>query len=580
MPEFNKFSQITFVDTTSPAINAANLNELERVVKLADSELSLSYSKKFQEWLEYFYERNVKLLTLFENYATWNNAYPANASLSDEKTLNLMGNVALKITAITASAGWMSVYQVPTVVDLSVFNDGGSSSTSDLVLITFYVSNASAFQDLEIKLGDDTSNCYFYDMIGTFQTGWNCKYIQKSAFTVNGTPTGWNNIVYIRVAPYLLAGYSGAYIILQQISICRQDSVYAGYSNPFQIYKGSITGWENWLTFAYDVQLLYRDEQNFIKKIGTILIPPIASATARQMILASDVIQFKSKFELYCKYAGNTGSFAWWVDTSNFAKFYITSNVLYLTVYEAGTPTTVSVALTNNLLKNECIYIYFEKEDNTFIVILEKKGESLKSLTYETTISSTADGNVVTMQESTTSFSMLTDFVISNRPITKLAGQLLPTISYMQEDQLLVNNTLTNLLGLYVNLEPNKCYEIEICVSAGTAVTGVDVQIAWELTNAIGYTYRNVQGPIIGDPSNCTVRHTMYNVTTSVTYATSAAGSLTYINEKAIVFTQRNAGKVQIKGSQVNTDAAHPTTINFFSYIKATPIKFNAHTNI
>lgn len=580
MSEFGKFSEITFVDGTSPPINADNLNELERVVALTDSELARSDSVKFSEWSEYFFERNTNVLFYFTDYSSWTNHYPANGSLSDEQSNNLIGNDALKMEIINAVAGWMSISQTKSTVDLAKFFDGSASTTSDILVIYFYVSDSAAFDDLEFRFGDDFGNSYHLDVGSGFSTGWNAIYPQKSDFNVIGAPTGWNDITYLRIAPHSVAGNVGEYMYFQHLGIIRQDPVYSGYCNPFQKYMGAVTGWENLFAIANDTIIVYRDYQDMIEKIGFMKLDGQADNT--ELRIYDNILEFISKFEFYCKYAGESASINWYADSNNHAVLYISSDTFYLDVTEGGVLTQTSQALDNSLIKNERFYIYFEKQLDTFRGILIKDGESITILEYETSISADTDGYIFLGQNTSNSYSFLTDFEIGRKPIGKLPRELLPRLVRMQAEQTFTNNTITNVLGLVANLAPNSFYKVDLFVVAACNSATPDIKIAWELTNCQAYTYRCCQGP----PTNTTnvddtnIRSSEYGITTELSYGCESGGSETFIKETSIILSQYDAGKIQIKAAQNNTDAGNPTTIKSRSYMIITPLDAMAHTNL
>lgn len=579
MAEFGKFSEITFIDGTSPPINADNLNELERVIALTDQELSRSKSICFNELKDYFFERNTKEFLHFQNYTDWTNSYPSNGSLSDEEDDQLIGNHALKLEVIHADASWLSIEQTISSVDLTIFQDGSSSTDDDIIEFYFYVSDHTKFTNLEFRLGDDFSNSYLFQATGNFSTGWNSLFPTKSDFTTIGTPAGWDDITYVRVAPRIDSGNVGEYLYFQNISLARQDSVYSGYLNCFQKYVGSVTGWTNIFTNQADTCLLYRDHQDFIEKIGMMKID--GEADNWETEIYPEVLEFISKFEFYCKYAGESASITWRVDSNNYAEVYISSNTFYLDVNEASSLTQTSKALDNNLIKNERFYIYFEKENDTFRAILKKDGEQITILEYETSISSDSDGNVYIGQHTANSYSFLTDFIIGHKPINYLSRELLPRLVLMQANQSFSDNTTANISGLVCNLSPNSYYQVDIFLVVTQTSTGANVKISWELTDCVNQTQRVVLGPPTTSTNalDSNVVLTEYAPSTSVQYVVNV-NTETYIKESMVILSAYNGGKVQIKAAQVVTNGSHPTVISSRSWMKITPLDASAHNNI
>jgi hypothetical protein len=344
---------------------------------------------------------------------------------------------------------------------------------------------------------------------------------------------------------------------------------------------GSVTGWVN-VFEIYDIILLYRDYQDMIEKIGMMQLSADAYRSNMELHIYCSVIEFISKWEFYCKYAGESASITWYVDSNNHAVLYISSDTFYLDVTEGGVLTQTSKALDNSLIKNERFYMYFEKDIDTFRAILLKEGEQITILEYETTISSDTDGCVFLGQNSVNSYSFLTDFQIGHKPIARLNRELLPRFIRMQKDQDFTNNVITNVLGLVANLMPNSYYKVELYVIASCPSATPDVKIAWSLTNAVGYTNRCCIGP----PTNTTnvddtnIRCSEYNITTEIAYGCESGSSETLIKETAIILSEYKAGQIQIKAAQDNTDAANPTTIEAKSFMVITPVDAAAHTNL
>ena len=572
---FSKFTQVDFNDGASPPINADTLDELERVVKETDTELGRTNDIDFSELTQYFYERNSQVALFFNDYTAWTEAYPSQTTLSDEDSNNLMGNSCLKILNDLATAGWMSITAAPSK-DLTQFNDGSASTTDDLIAIHYYCSDSAAFSDLEFKFGDDFSNCYFYDYGGSVQTGWHVIWVPKSSFVTTGSPTGWNSITYVRIAPYVDAGYSGEYMYFQRVFLVRQDPAYSGYCNFFQKYYGSSTGWLNVFSIPSDFCALYHDEYNLLNKLGYMHLD--GEYILDQLTIYTDVIEFISKFEFYCKYAGESPSIVWMVDSNNYIEVYISSDTFYMYAYESAAGTTTSKALDVGLEKNERFYIYFEKEIDTCRAILKKDGESIKILEYETSIASDSEGYVYLGQHTANSYCLLTDFKIGNKKINYLRDENLPRYIRKEIQQTFSNNTLANVSRMYAYLAPFQYYKIELHLVCSCADASPDVKIAWSVTDLQVIYSRVGMGPETGSTSalDTNVRISCYNYTSSIPYGLDGSSSETYINETLIVYSGADAGKIQLQGAQNNTDGSHPTTIYGRSYMIITPVNAQA----
>lgn len=573
MAVFGIFSELTFVDGTSPPISAANLNEIERVVKLCDTELNRSAAIKFFKYKQYFYLRNTNVLLLFSDYTDWTNHYPSQNDLSDESSNQLMNETALSMENLLATAGWMSISQtLSSTVDLSVFYDGGASGTTDLIIIMFYVSDAAGFSDLEFRFGDDFSNCYFLDASSSFQTGWNCLFPAKTDFSTVGSPTGWDTIDYVRIAPYAAAGYAGEYMYFQYIGLARQDPLYSGFSNVFQEYMGSVSGWENVFQIDLDVVYMYYDQSYTVEKLG--LMSLNVGIQPNVLHIYCSVVSFISKFEFYCKIAGYSASVTWYRDSNNYAEVYISSNTFYMVINEAGTPASVSIALTNNLLKNERFYIYFEKDYQTLRAILMKQGEEIKVLEYETSISSSDDGCVYIGKPSVYGYSFLTDFEIGNKAIKYLTQETFESMVYSSTQYNLTSNSLVNIGDTLRRFSPFQTYKVEAYICAfNSGSTTPDVKIAWTSSNLTNVTSRYCEGPATATTTvgATTVKRSYYGMSTQVSYGCDGTTNESYIKETFYVRAGKLGGTLQLQAGQVTTDAGNPTTM-WFNTIAITPV--------
>lgn len=570
--EFGKFSELTFVNGGAPAINDTNLNEIERVVKLTDDELNRSASVKLNKYLNYFYKRNTKIAINFLYYGDWTNHYPSQVDLSDESDYDLIGDECLKMENILNTAGWMSISAtLASTVDLTVFYDGTASTTDDIIAFMFYISDPAAFANFEIRFGDDFSNCYFINLAGTFSAGWNSIFYSKSDFATVGAPTGWDTIDYVRIAPYANAGYISDYIYFQKVALLRQDPSYSGYSNVLQEYMGSVTGWENVFTITSDVMLIYDEYNDRIKRLGIMKIRDDVDYT--DLSFYTDVISFISKWEFYCKYAGESACVTWYVDSDNYAAVYITSDTFYLEVVEATVSSNVNVALDISLLKNQRFYFYIEKDYQTFRAILLKDGEKNKILEYETSISASTSGDVYLGRATANGWSILTDCEIGNKAINYLTSEILPKMLRASTQISLANNTLQNIGNMFVYLKPNQMYKIEAYITASCGSTTPDIKIAWDNDGLSFQSDRFCSGPATNTTTvgATNMKVSAYNPTTQVSYGLDGTTNESYIYETFFVLSGADGAKLQLQAAQVTTDAGNPINVRFGS-ILATPI--------
>jgi hypothetical protein len=576
MAQAGKFTELTFVNGGAPAINDTNLNEIERVVELADNQFYRSSDIQFRKYKKYFYQRNCKLVENFDDYTDWTIADAATTLTANDSTNQLMGLSALKIEELNNTAGFCSVSRVlPSTLDLTIFNDGSASTTDDCICFVMYVSDNSKWTQIQFRLGDDFGNCYYYNYTGAIVTGWNSFWPQKSDFTTIGAPTGWNSIDYIRVGPVTAINSDGEYILMNLIQMVRQDPIYSGYANPFQKYMGAGTGWV-YVFDQYDaLNLLYQDEGNYSYELGFMKI--VGSDYTTNLEVYPDCINFISRWEFICKYAGETASMVWYVDSDNYAELYITGNTFSLKVNEGGAATTTTVALTNNLLKDERVEFYFEKNIDTFRGILYKKGEAVKSLEYETSIATDTDGDVMLGQSGNNSYSLLTDFTVSNsmKDLT-LQNEFTSQIIKKRTDQIVNNsNVLQNDNDLIAYLDPYSTYEFKVVIGC-VGITAGNFKCAYVTTgDIIELTQRVNYGPSAqGTPNtyDTPINAILRNMPTEQHYGTDGVYG-TSIIEHFMVKTGRSGGTVRLQWAQVTATVGNLIVYADSSYMEVKKVR-------
>lgn len=573
MSDFGAWVPATFNNGMAPAIDEDVMNSYEDWIDIADEELRRSQSVKLKDFLTYFWQRNIKVIDDFTASSEWTAA--AGSVLANDTTNNVIGYNAVKLSDSNDLASWVSMYRAA-ALDLTQFHDGSASSTSDWIVCLFYITDVTKFTYFQLKLGTDNANNWYkaYNPAG-FVNGWNVIMVQKSGFTEDPVAPAWNNITYIHMDLYTAAGASTHYFTFQYLMMVRDNG---GAPAPYQQYMGATTGWTQKLEiYDYFNSVVY-DEK--INRLGIVMFNPTSWIV--NLLLYSDVEAFSSKFEMYCKYAGNSSEVVWAGNADNYAKTYIGANVFYLVVYEAGVPTSTSIALTNNLLLNERIIIEFEKDGDTFRAILSKNGEVIKTLEYEAIGLAVDSGEVYLADEGTNYYSLVTDFAISsNKNCVMLENEEAngPRLVRLSADQTYANNTITAITDFLIRLKPNRVYKVEAFINAHNAGSAAaDLKIDWDssgvsllgLRNCVGSesTSYNVQ------PNNTTHRCSSHGITAAVYYALSASGTYVAVKEDFIVKTTQAGGYIQMRAAQYNTTGGggNETIVDDTSYVLITEV--------
>jgi hypothetical protein len=567
MAGFGNFINLIWDNNNPPAINEDNLQAAWDIIKEVDTELQRSQTINSNDLLNYFFNSNCKEVDNFTDqaeYTPW-----ASTTLSNDTVNTCIGNNSIKTLESDNTAGFVGMHKTIASINLALFNSSAASSTDDIILCVFYISNVAKVTNVTFKLGDDNSNNYNITYAAaSCSTGWNIKRPHKSDFATDGVPTGWDDITWVCFQWYSTATAQNAYISFQYCGLCREDSDYADYYNPFQKYYGTVSGWENVFPIGMDYFVLYHDEA--INKLGFIKVNP-SSSLDDLYVNSLGYTNFISKWELYCKKAGYTNSILWLVDSDNYAEIYINNNILYLAVNEAGSLTTTNTALTSNLLKNERIEIYFEKHNDSIKVILKRNTEYLKIISFETVIAATDIGFIHIGAQDSSSYAIITNFSISHT-----AGHNLPEnriIFIKKQVTETVNNStvIQNDDEFKLYLADNSIYEIELKLAVSGAANA-DFKCDWEVEGGCSQlTTRACIGPSIAtaDNTSTVMRSSGHNLTTDVSYGCDGS-TAAYISEKFLVQTIE-AGTLQFRWAQ-NTAQVSDTTISNSSYLKATKL--------
>lgn len=567
MAGFGNFTNLTWSNNNPPAINEVNLQAAWDIIKEVDTELQRSQTINSKDLLNYFFNSNCKEVDNFTDsseYTPW-----ASTTLSNDTTNTCMGRNAVKTLESDNVASYVGMYKTIPSINLTLFNSGATSSTDDIILCVFYISDVTKVNTVSFKLGDDNANNYNITYAAaSCSTGWNVKRPHKSDFSTDGAPAGWNNITWVCFQWYSTVTAQNSYITFQYCGLCREDVDYPNYYNPFQKYYGTVTGWENIFPIGLDYFVLYHDES--INKLGFLKVNP-SSSFDDLYVNSLGYTNFISKWELYSKKAGYTNSILWLVDDDNYAEVYINNNILYLDVNEAGVLASQNAGLTVNLLKDERIEIYFEKHNDSIKVILKRNTEYLKVLSYETTIAETDIGFIHIGAQDSSSYGFITNFIISHTAGHNLLDNRFIFIKKQVTETVNNSAAIQNDDEFKLYLDDNSIYEIEIKLAVSGAANA-DFKCDWEVGGGCSQlTTRGCIGPstATADNTSTVMRSSGHNLTTDVTYGTDGS-TASYISEKFLVQTIE-AGTLQFRWAQ-NTAQASDTSVSNSSYLKATKL--------
>lgn len=569
MSEFGKFTQINFVNGTTPAINDANLNELERVAAITDQELARSQNYRFKQIKDYCWALNCKTINLFNLTTDWSIVGTCTiSSTSSPKS----GDDDVAIVESDNSAGTIGMYGSVSSLDLTTFNDSTtSSSTDDIITLSTYISDLALFDDITVILGDDVSNNYSkqftisgtgYDRV-TFSA-------KKSAFTTNGTPSGWDSIGYIRIEATTQASAQNEFISFHCLMLYRNDPDNDGYPQPLQQYTGS--AWENIFDQETPNWLMYLDPN--INEIGIQKFDDLNDADNFDTLhIHCSVIDFLWETVMYCKATDYTTVMTWYVDSNNYAIAYYYFYDFYLTVVEAGTPTTQTFYIVYDMLIDERFIMRLEKNGDTIRASLEKNYNCIAYLEHETSISSSSDGCLYYGHKAIGN-SYIVDWKVSNVNDLNIDDWTKPKIVIKLEDETIdTDDTLSADNELFALLPPSSMFIVEAHIVAVADSTTPDIKIDWTTIGIDMITNRQSIGPYTGttNVNNTSVKMSDYGIGSDIDYGLVSSDE-SVIFEKFIIKTGVSGGFLAIRWAQ-QTSSADEITVKAGSNILFTKIE-------
>lgn len=575
MGEFGKFTQQTFVDDSyAVPIDEDNLNEIERICKITDTELQRSQTVDFKKYKNYYYNRNVKTIEKFQDNTDW--TLSGSTTLSDDTTNKFLGLNSIKCLENDNSSSDVGMYRSISALDLTKFNDGTASDTGDFIVLSFLLSDYTKVNHITIQLGADSSN-YFTLSSSSYITNddyWRITYFKKSAFSTGAGSPVWSNIQYIKVTWNSTASAQNEYVSFQFMGMIRKEASDNNYPDNFQKYAGATSGWENQLYEFVTPHVFTIDP--IINKLGFINGNWITGSSEIALHVYCSVISFIAQAEAYNKEANWGMCWTWYVDAINYINVYIESGNLKIHAKENNVSTYTTLALDNTLLYNERYQLFMEKDGDTVRSILKKDGENEKIVEYETSIDSNQDGCVYLGWFGVSGPDFVTDFVVTSTENFKQESWDKPKIVIKKTDENVSSSaTMQADDELYMYLPPNKIFEISSKIIADSSSATPDIRVEYIVTG----DYTQLTGRFaIAPPTNITDvldSNTKYGYWSGLnfdaTHGIDGTGNESIIDEYFYISTGNSGCKVQMQWAQ-STSNATATTVKAGSYLKATEV--------
>lgn len=565
MANFAGYTPLTYINGNTPAINEVNLNKNENAIDSLMGEANYSANKSFQQLLKHAYERQTKTIDYCDSYTSF--TYTGSYSVSEEWA-NQLGESGIKISETNNTAGTITMYKTVSL-DLTTFYDGSTSNTDDLIILNIYVSDITLTDYVNVILGDDSSN-YYYFSTNSLSTGWNALRISKSDFLTTGTPTGWDSITYLRIDWRTLTNASGQYVIYDYLTLHKIDDDYS-QGNPWFWNDGNGNFDERTFIDSTTFSIVYFDKR--INRLCS--FNPWIDFSYNMEVLCT-VNSFSLKMEAFTKYTGSGCAMQWYIDYNNWIVVTVTGSTLYIRENVGGTTTSVAtVALDSTIEYLDRMVLEVDKTSNNVIhAKLTVDGQRPVYADWETSFDTDEAGCVGITTYSPNQFYCLTDFVVSaNQALlqSSLTGQETIYKRKFLAEEVVSSSTLQNDDELWVKLPPMCLYEIVTKLVVNSDDVS-NIIIAWDVSGTLTqHSTRAVIGGSVtndnGDGYQALVRITNHNLTTSVSYGGDSSYGIN-VQERFTVFTGINGGKLQMQWAQ-STSTATPIDISTNSYIIA-----------
>jgi hypothetical protein len=575
MGEFGKFRKQTFVDDSyAVPIDEDNLNEIERVCKITDTELKRSQTVDLKKYINYYYNRNVKTIEKFQDNTDW--TLSGSTTLSDDTTNKFLGLNSIKCLENDNSSSDVGMYRSISALDLTKFNDGTASDTGDFIVLSFLLSDYTKVNHITMQLGADSSN-YFTLSSASYITNdgyWRTIYFKKSSFSTGAGSPVWSNIQYIKVTWNSVASAQNESVSFQFMGMIRKEASDNNYPDNFQKYAGATSGWVNQLYEYVTPHILTIDP--IINKLGFLCGDWVTGSNYRPLHVYCSIISFIAQAEAYNKEEDWGMCWTWYVDGINYISVYIESGNLKIHAKENNVSTYTTLALDNTLLYNERYQLFMEKDGDTVRGILKKDGENEKIVEYETSIDSDQDGCVYLGWFGVSGPDFVTDFVVTSTENFKQESWDKPKIVIKKTDENVSSSaTMQADDELYMYLPPNKSFEISSKIIADSSSATPDIRVEYIVTG----DYTQLTGRFaIAPPTNITDildSNTKFGYWSGLnfdaTHGIDGTGNESIIDEYFYISTGNSGCKVQMQWAQ-STSNATATTVKAGSYLKATEV--------
>ena len=569
MSNFADWTTLTYVNGTTPAISATNLNKNENALENVMGELNYSSNWSLNQIKRYSLMNGQKKIIDLSDYTDWSTSGTITAS----NIYTAPMGAALKMLETDNSSGTLWAWQSGlSTIDLATMESGRASATTDFITFHFYISDATYITSVGVRFGDDSSNFFYYSITSaSYSTGWNTFGLRKTDFSSTGSPAGWDSINYISFYVNTAANAQNEYFAIDSLFLVQNDSVNGVYQ-PWWLEDGSGNfDVEYYMDSAIDT-LIYQDY--LTTKLGFNILYTDGSNMAE---ILCTVNSFSVKAEIYSRAAGFGGTIRWFVTSSDYIDIDVRSSSLVIYEYLSGSGTDeVTVALDYSIAYGDRMELFVDKVGDVIRAELHVDGQRPVYAAWETGFDADESGCVGFIRPNSGQEYFVTDFVVGHNQANLppfLANGLFLTKVKINDESLSSLDTLQSDDELTLKLPPYSFFEVEVLLGVDGTDTGQDITVAWQATGCTQISYRYCNGPGENATSLYNADAAMYhafNTTTEATYGVVASG-WSYIRENCLISTGFGPCYITVRWCQ-GTSSATAIVMKKLSSIRAKKI--------
>jgi hypothetical protein len=580
MAVHGNFTELTFVNSTTPAINAANLNAIESTLKIADTELARSLSFSWDFYKKMFFNCSQRTINRFLTYTDWFGTNGPTISEANHSESLIHGR-AVKMLQPTNDAEELAIFtDAHTQQNLNNFDSLDSANTDQLICLLCYISDTTYITRITVRLGEDTSNYYYYNWTTGLVNGWNILTVAKSSMSTTGSPSGWSAIDYVAYRGLFAANAQNEYVIFNHCAMVRADQSTATLMNPF-VGNDYADNWDVNLMTPSSQFLIYKDAQFEEICLLSCMLDGIATDSPDFIGTGLVCSSFSASFRVIARNTSDSQGIMWYVDDDNYLLFHIDDADVNVSVMYGGSLSYYYTAYASDaLLLGSTLKVNIEKiGGSTVRMILEDESgtnETIEVSGDALSFTDTTEGEVGIGAYSTTQLSSIQDFVVTNRRPDNIN---LPDMSiknnsayqYIQKasDELRISNTtLSDDNDLKARLAPYGIYKVTVRLNFSAGLDTPDFKGAWTISGDItALTYKSMIGPSTGtsDSANTQVRSSAFAIDASANYGADGS-DISQAYEEFILSTDDTGGILQFQWAQ-NTSIAATVTLREESFM-------------